>query len=133
VILIAGASGDADSADYLAVLLDGDAAGEDHDLAVVGGVDAEELVAGLGVGGEVLGGDVEGAGGPGLFDGDVDGAEPGVFHAFEGEEVAAGVDYSDVHGLLDVFSLFGGCGDDAITFSICMWSRIVLGGVEPKK
>ena len=74
VVLIAGASGDADGADYLAVLLDGDAAGEDHDLAIVGGVDAEELIAGLGVGGEVLGSDVEGAGGPGLLDGDVYGA-----------------------------------------------------------
>jgi len=113
VVLIAGASGDADGADYLAVLLDGDAAGEDHDLAIVGGMDSEELVAGLGVLSEVLGGDVEGAGGPGFFDGDIDGAEPGVFHALEGEEVATGVDYGDVHGLLDVFGLFGGGGDDA--------------------
>ena len=66
VILFAGASADADGAYDFAFFLQGDAACEDHDLAVVGGVDAEELVAGLGVCGEVFGGDVEGAGGPGL-------------------------------------------------------------------
>ncbi len=49
VILSAGAAAYSDCTDYFAVLLEGDAAGEDHDLAVVGGVDAEELVAGLGV------------------------------------------------------------------------------------
>ena len=113
MVVFADAAGDADGADDFAVLFDGDAAGEDHDLAVVGGVDAEELVAGLGVFAEVFGGDVEGAGGPGLFDGDIDGAEPGVFHALEGEEIAAGVDDRDVHGLTDLFGLFGGGGDDA--------------------
>jgi hypothetical protein len=34
---------------HFAVALEGNAAGEDHDLAVVRGVDAEELAAGLGV------------------------------------------------------------------------------------
>src|SRR4030081_1951149 len=81
VILFAGSSADADGADDFAVLLQGDASGEDHDLAVVGGVDAEELVARLRVIAEVFGGDVEGAGGPGFFDGDIDGAKPGVVHA----------------------------------------------------
>ncbi len=69
--------------------------------------------AGLGVRGEVFGGDVEGAGGPGLFDGDVDGADPGVVHANVRDEVSAGVGYCDVHGLADFSSLLFGCGDDA--------------------
>ena len=47
VILFAGASADADGTDYFSFLLEWDAAGEDHDLAVVGGVDAEELISGL--------------------------------------------------------------------------------------
>jgi hypothetical protein len=74
VVLFAGASADADGSDDFSVFLERDSAGEDHDFAVVGGMDAEELTAGLGMGGEVFGGDVEGAGGPGFFDGDVDGA-----------------------------------------------------------
>ena len=61
VILFAGAAADTDSADDFSVLFEGDAAGKDHDFAVVGGVDAEELAAGLGVGREVFGGDVKGA------------------------------------------------------------------------
>jgi hypothetical protein len=113
VILFTGASTDADCADDFTLFLERNAAGKDHNLAVVGGVDAEELVAGLGVGAEVLGGDVEGAGGPGFFLRDVDGAEPGVGHALEGDEVAALVDYGYVHGLLEFFSFFLGCGDDA--------------------
>src|SRR5687767_14236186 len=76
VVLFAAAAGDANGADDLAAFLDGDAAGEDHHLAVVRGVDAEELVAGLAVVGEVFGSDVEGPRGPCLFDRDVDAADP---------------------------------------------------------
>ena len=64
MILFAG-SADADAPDDFANFLQGNAC-EDHDLVVVGCVDAEELAAGLGVGREVFGDDVEGAGGPGL-------------------------------------------------------------------
>src|SRR5271170_2561110 len=85
VVLLSGATTNSDGTDDFAVLFERDAAGEDHDLAVVGGVDAEELVAGLRVLGEVFGGDVEGARGPGLLLRDVDGAEPGVCHALEGD------------------------------------------------
>jgi len=113
VVLGAGAAADSNGADDFAVLLQGDASGEDHDLAVVGGVDAEELVARLRVIAEVFGGDVEGAGGPGFFDGDVDGAEPGVVHADVGDEVAAGVGYGDIHGLADFGGFLFGGGDDA--------------------
>lgn len=73
----------------------------------------EKLVAGLRVFAEVLGSDVEGAGGPGFLLRDVDGAKPGVLHALESEEVASGVDDGDVHGLTDVFGLLGSGGDDA--------------------
>ena len=66
---------------------------------------------------EVLGRDIEGARGPGLVDGDVDGAEPGVGHTLEGEEVAAFVDDGDVHGLADFFGFLLGRGDDAA--SVC--------------
>src|SRR5580693_7115462 len=75
VILFAGASTDADCADDFTLLLERNAAGKDHNLAVVGGVDAEELIAGLRVCGEIFGGDVKGAGGPGFFNRDVDRAD----------------------------------------------------------
>ncbi len=60
VVLVAGAAADADCAYDFSILLQGDAPGEDHDLAVIARVDAEELVAGLGMGGEVFGGNVKG-------------------------------------------------------------------------
>jgi hypothetical protein len=113
VILVTRASADANGADDFSVFLERDSASEDHDFAVVRRVDAEELVAGLGVGGEIFGGDIEGAGCPGLFDGDVDGAEPGVVHADVRDEVAAGVGYGDVHGLANFDGFLFGCGDDA--------------------
>src|ERR1700677_494754 len=83
VVLIARAAAYTDGSYYFSVFLERAAAGEDHHLAVVGGVDAEELAAGLRVRREIFGGDVEGAGGPGLLLGDVDGADPGVGHALE--------------------------------------------------
>jgi hypothetical protein len=113
VVLFAGTAADTDRADDFAILFQRDAAGEDHDAAVVGGIDAEELAAGLGVGGEVFGGGVEGAGGVGLLDRDVDAAEPGAVHADVGDEVAAGVGDGDVHGLTDCGGLGFGGGDDA--------------------
>jgi len=47
VVLNTRAAADADGSYNFAFLLEGDAACKDHDLAVVGGVDAEELIAGL--------------------------------------------------------------------------------------
>ena len=57
--------------------------------------------------------DVEGARGEGLLLGDIDGAEPGVGHALKGEQIAAGADHGDVHGLADLVGFFGGSGEDA--------------------
>src|SRR5215469_1255990 len=47
LVLIARATADADGADNLSVPLQRDASGENHDLAVVGSVDAKELSARL--------------------------------------------------------------------------------------
>lgn len=43
VVLFSRAATDSNRSDHPAVLLEGDAAGEDHDLSIVGGVNAEEL------------------------------------------------------------------------------------------
>jgi hypothetical protein len=113
VILNSGSATDANGADDFAFLFEWDASGEDHHFAVIGCVDAEELIAGLGVLGEILGGNVEGAGGPGFLLGDVDGAKPSVGHALEGDKVSTFVDYGYVHWLTKFFGLFFGCGNDA--------------------
>src|ERR1700674_3361674 len=59
VVLIARAAAHADGTHNLAATLQRDATGEDHDLAVVRGMDAEKLSARLRVGGEIFGSDVE--------------------------------------------------------------------------
>jgi len=75
VVLIARASADVDSADHLAIALTGNATGEDHDLAVVGGVDPKELHSRLRVRGQVPGRDVEGPRCVGLLLRNVDAAD----------------------------------------------------------
>ena len=69
VVLIARTTAHADGANHLAIFLQRDAAGKDHDLAIIRGMDAEELPARLRVGGEIFGGDVESPRGVGLLDG----------------------------------------------------------------
>jgi hypothetical protein len=77
------------------------AAGEKHDAAAIGGVDAKEWSAWLAEAAEFGGVHVEGAGGPGLVDGDVDGADAGIIHVDMGDEVAACIDDGDVHRAVD--------------------------------
>src|SRR5690606_3097419 len=89
VVLRAGAAADADRPDGPAVAGQRDPPGEDHHLALVGGVDPVEVLARLRVLAQLLGGDVERARGPGLVDRDVDRAEPRTVHADVGDEVAA--------------------------------------------
>jgi hypothetical protein len=44
VILIAGTAADSDGAHHFAIFFERNATREDHDLAIVGGVDTKELV-----------------------------------------------------------------------------------------
>jgi hypothetical protein len=52
--------------------------------------------------GEVLCGDIEGAGSVRLFDRDIDAAYPGPVHADVSDQVAAFIRHCYVHGLLDL-------------------------------
>src|SRR5690606_26493166 len=90
-----------------------DTAGEDRDLSAVRVLDAEELLGRLRVVAQILRRDVEGLRGPGLVDRDVDAADPSAVLADVRDEVAAGVDDGDVHGLADLGGLLLGGGDDA--------------------
>jgi hypothetical protein len=55
MILLAGASTNADRADNLSVTLQRDSPGENHDSSGIGHVDPEELATGLGVLRQILG------------------------------------------------------------------------------
>src|SRR5438093_8732916 len=59
VVLIARAAADADSAYDFAVLPQWNPAGENHDLAIVRGVDSEELPARLRMSSQILGRNIE--------------------------------------------------------------------------
>lgn len=116
MILLTGAAGNANGPHNFGIALYWDATAKDHDLAVVRGVDTEELVAGLRVLAKGLGLDVERSGGPGFLGRDIDRTHPGVGHALEGQEVSAGTDDGDAHGLAKRFCLDGGCSDDGAGF-----------------
>lgn len=113
VILLSGAAADADGANDLAILAQRNSTGEDHDAAVIGDVNAEELIARLRMRRQVFGRDVEGPGRESFVDGNIDAANPGSVHSNVGHQVAAPVDYGDVHRLTDLLSLLLRGGDDS--------------------
>src|ERR1700722_7571718 len=59
MILVAGSTAAADRAYFLAILLQRNAAREDHDFPIVGSVDSKELVPGLRMGRKIFGGNIE--------------------------------------------------------------------------
>jgi hypothetical protein len=61
VILLATTATDANTADDFVVSFEGDAPGEDHDLAIVGGVNAKKLTTRLAMFGQIFGRYIKGA------------------------------------------------------------------------
>src|SRR5450755_4432869 len=108
MVLIARAAADADGADDLSIAFQWNATCEDHDSAIIGGVNAEELSAGLRMYSEVFGRDVEGARRVGLLLRNIDAADPSPVHAHMGHDVAALVSHCDVHGLSNFLRLLLG-------------------------
>src|SRR3712207_2178327 len=98
-------------------------------------VDAVELPTGLGRFGQVLGGDVEGAGSEGFVDGDLDGADPRPIHAHVRNEVPSSVDDCYVHGLADLLGLpFGGRDDPTCLFEANgSWHKALLLFSDPPR
>jgi hypothetical protein len=113
LVLFARSAADADAADNLVATLQRNASREDHDSTVIGRVNPEELTAGLAVFREILGRNVEGAGGPGLVDRDVDAANPSFIHSHVGDQIAARIHHGDVHGLSNFLRLFLSGGNDS--------------------
>src|SRR5258705_8274507 len=89
----------ADSSHHLLTAFKGKAAGKNHDTSVIGDVYPEELIAGLAVLGQILGGDIEGAGGPRFVDRNIDAADPRAVHADVRHQISAGIHHSDIHRL----------------------------------
>jgi hypothetical protein len=126
LILLSHTATDPDGPDHLIAAFQRNAARENHDTAVIRNMNAEELVSGLAVLGQIFGRDIERARGPRLVDRDIDAPDPRLIHANVRDKIAAGIDYGDVHGLADFFGLFlGGRNDSACVlkgnhrFSIC--------------
>ena len=90
-LLLADAAADADGADDFAVLLERNAAGEDHHLTVVGNVNAVKAFAGLGELAQRLGFNIKRTACPGFLDGNVYAAHPCAVHTDERNEVSAAV------------------------------------------
>jgi hypothetical protein len=93
-------------------VLQGNAAGKDHDLADVGNMDSVELASWLRVSTELLGGAIESPGSVRLVERDIDGAKASSVHANMLDQVSTFVDNGDAHGLFNLFSLLdSGCND----------------------
>src|SRR5215472_756359 len=97
VVVLLGAAAHTDRPDDRTVaVLQRDTARE-GDQPAVGHLDVVQRAAGLGELADLAGAHVEHPRCPRLLDRDVDAAEPGPVHPGEGLEVAARVDYRDVH------------------------------------
>src|ERR1017187_595688 len=108
LILLGGASTNADRTYDLSVALDRYSAGEDHDTSGIGDVDSKELAAGLGVLRQILGRHVESAGCVRFVNRDIDAADVGAVHPHVCNEVCAFVHNGNVHGLSDFRGLLLG-------------------------
>src|SRR5438477_3027421 len=101
VVLIARTATHTNGANYFSIAFERYPTSKNHDLAIVGGVDAEKLPAGLRMRSQVCGGDVKRARGISLLHRDIDAADPCAIHAHVGHNVAAGIRYGDIHQLAD--------------------------------
>src|SRR6266513_3518826 len=102
MVLVSRAAADTNGAFDFSALLQRNPTCKNHDLAVVRGMDSEELSTGLRVRGQVLGRDVERSRSVGLLLRDIDTAQPGPVHANMRHDVAAFVRHGDVHRLADL-------------------------------
>ena len=103
VVVLDGATGHADGADQDAFAIDDRQTAWERDQPVVGMLDAKQRAAGLRQLADLAGRHAEKDGGFGLFDSDVDRADPRAIHAVKRLQVGARVDDRDAH--LRIYSL----------------------------
>src|SRR5258708_26972387 len=103
--LIAGTTADANRPYYLAIQLQRDAAGKNHDFAIVRNMNAEELASRLRMFCQFLRFNVKCARRVSLLHRDINAANPCVVHTNVRYDVSAFVSHCDVHGLAN-FTVF---------------------------
>lgn len=109
MVLLAGTTADSDRAHNLAVFLEWNAAGKNHDLAIVGGMNPKKLAAGLGMRRQIFRRYVESTRGIGFLNRDVDTPEPCTVHPYVRNQISTCVRHRDVHRLANLFRfLFSG-------------------------
>jgi hypothetical protein len=106
MILLAGASANADCTYDLSVTLERYSPGENHDTSGIGDMDSKKLATGLGVFRQILGCDVESARRVRFVNRNIYTADAGAVHSHVCHEVCAFVHNSNVHRLSDFHGLF---------------------------
>src|SRR5580658_1196729 len=117
LVLLPRSAADANRANDFAVLSEWNAAGKDHHLAIIGGMNPKELLPRLTRPAQLLRRDVKGARGPGLLDRYVDASQPCPFHALKRQQIAAAINDGNVHRLTNLRGFFRRAGDDLSRFN----------------
>src|SRR6516165_5162976 len=102
MVLVPRTSADPDGPNHLSAPLQRYASGEDHDLPIVGGVNAKELVTRLAVRGQILSGNIEGPRGVGLLNRNIDAPDPCTVHPYVSHQIPSLVSHRYVHRLSDL-------------------------------
>src|SRR6266478_4347482 len=131
MILIAGTAADANRADYPSIQLQRDAAGKNHDLAVVGNMNAEELASRLRMLRQLLRFDIKCPRRVSLLHRDIDAADPCVVYTNVRYDVSTFVSHCDVHGLADFRSFLLRRADYAAHLLISLHSWVLLRSGSP--
>src|SRR5439155_24364170 len=111
MILLSRSAADANRDHFFSLSLQWNASGKDHDLAVIGGMDPEELPAGLRMSRQIFCGNIKSPRSIGFLLRNIDAANQGSVHADVGDDVAAFIRHSDVHRLPDFSGLLLGSRD----------------------
>src|SRR5690554_5542868 len=112
MILFPGSATDTDCPYHLTVFLQRNPTSKNHDLTIIGSMDAKELLPRLGMFCQVFGGNIKSPRGIGLFNRNIYATDPGAIHTDMGHEIATSICYGDVHRLPDLFCFLFCCPDD---------------------
>src|SRR4026208_1741006 len=119
MVLFARTATHADGAHYLAASLERNATGKNHDPAIVGRMNPKKLPSRLAMRCQVLGSDIEGAGGKSLLNRNVYAAQPGPIHTHVSHQIPPSVRHGYVHRLTNFQRLLFGSGNYLSCISEC--------------
>src|SRR5438876_11954300 len=108
LILLARTAAHTYTPNHLPIAFERDASCKDHDSTIVGDMNPEKLSTGLGMCCQVLRGNIEGTGGKGLVDGNINTADPSSVHPGVSNQVPSFIDHGYVPRLTNFLCLFLG-------------------------